>query len=103
LEYSILAFSLLRSQLFERGMPKSTKTIYSKRSTQLRAVLKELRTERGLGQEELAKRVKLTQSMVAKIESGERRLDVIELTRWCDALGITLMDFVARFERARGK
>jgi transcriptional regulator with XRE-family HTH domain len=83
-------------------MPKSIKSIYSKQSKVLRALLRQLRSEKGLGQDELAKRVKMTQSIVAKVESGERRLDVVELTRWCEALDISLLDFIARFERLRG-
>jgi ribosome-binding protein aMBF1 (putative translation factor) len=101
LEYSILGLSLLRSLSGGRDMAKSIKTIYSKRSKELRDLLKQIRTEKGLGQAELAKRIKMTQSIVAKIESGERRLDVVELTRWCDALGISLVDFVTRFDHLR--
>jgi transcriptional regulator with XRE-family HTH domain len=80
-------------------MAKSIKTIYSKQSKQLRRLLKEIRTGKGIRQSDLAKRLKVSQSIVAKVESGERRLDVVELTRWCAALGVTLTDFVSRFER----
>ncbi len=63
-------------------------------------VLRDLRLERGVTQVELADRLKVDQSLVSKVERRERRLDVAELRRVCVALGITLTDFVARFERA---
>ena len=104
--YAILAYlnlpiTLLRSLSRGRDMAKSNKTIYSKQSRQLREVLKELRTEQGVRQDEIARRLKIDQSMVARVESGERRLDVVELIRWCDALGVSVAEFVTRFERLR--
>jgi transcriptional regulator with XRE-family HTH domain len=83
-------------------MAKSNKTIYSRQSKLLRQLLKEIRTGKGLGQDEVAKRLRMDQSMVARIESGERRLDVVELTRWCDAVDISLLEFVTKFEQLRG-
>ena len=63
-------------------------------------VLRDLRLERGVTQVELAERLKVDQSLVSKVERRERRLDVAELRRVCVALGVPLIDFVARFERA---
>lgn len=42
-----------------------------------------------LTQSELAKRLKCHQSFVARIESGERRIDVIELIVLARALGVS--------------
>ncbi len=39
-------------------------------------------------------------SFVSKYESGERRLDLIELREICEALKISLADFVNRFEES---
>jgi hypothetical protein len=33
-------------------------------------------------------------SYVSKCESGERRVDVVELAQFCRAYGITLIDFL---------
>jgi len=33
-------------------------------------------------------------------ESGERRLDILELRRMCDVMGITLVEFAIRLEQA---
>jgi transcriptional regulator with XRE-family HTH domain len=62
------------------------------------ALLRDVRTEAGLRQEDLAKKLKQSQSFVSKYESGERRLDLLELKQICRAVGLTLSEFVRRFE-----
>lgn len=50
-----------------------------------------LRRERGrsaLTQAELAGRLRRPQSYVAKVETGERRLDVVEFVEYARALGL---------------
>lgn len=63
------------------------------------SLLRQVRIEAGLRQEDLAKALGMPQSVVSKFESGERRLDLLELRDVCQALGISLVDFVRRFER----
>jgi transcriptional regulator with XRE-family HTH domain len=65
---------------------------------QLQALLKEVRNESGLRQADLAERLDQPQSFVSKYESGERRLDVLELRQVCEVLGISLQQFVTRLE-----
>jgi len=65
-------------------------------------LLRSLREETGIRQMDLAKRLRKPQSFVSKYESGERRLDVIELREVCLALGISLEEFVRRFEDSLG-
>lgn len=60
--------------------------------------LKKTREDIGVTQIQIAKKLKITQSQVSKIERGERRLDFIELRRWLRALGVPISDFVTRFE-----
>ncbi len=60
--------------------------------------LKKTREDVGLTQIDLAKKLKITQSQVSKIERGERRLDFIELRRWLRALKVPIPDFVTGFE-----
>ena len=62
-------------------------------------LLKELRTAKNLTQSQLADRLKLPQSYVSKYETGERRLDFIETSDVCDALGIGLDEFAGLFLR----
>jgi transcriptional regulator with XRE-family HTH domain len=61
-------------------------------------LLRATREEKGLTQMELAAALGKPQSFISKIESGERRLDLVELREVCRALGITLTTFVERFE-----
>ena len=53
----------------------------------LRSVLKSERLRVGLRQSALAKRLGKPQSYFAKIEVGERRLDLLEFIDLCDAIG----------------
>lgn len=45
------------------------------------------RKEAGLKQSELADRLNVYQSFIARIESGERRVDVVEFVRLSEVLG----------------
>lgn len=70
--------------------------------------LEELRAARervGMSQIELAERIGEHQTFVSKCEWGIRRLDIVELKRWTDALGIGLVGFAKvldqRLERNR--
>jgi len=64
----------------------------------LQALLRSLRTKAGLRQVDLARKLGQPQSFVSKFESGERRLDVLELRQICRILGISLEQFAARLE-----
>jgi len=65
----------------------------------LRDLLRQIRTDAGFTQAELAERLGVPQSFVSKYESGERRLDILELKEVCQALGSSLLDFVRRLEK----
>ncbi|WP_100523977.1 helix-turn-helix domain-containing protein [Mycobacteroides abscessus] len=71
------------------------KSLYSEQYQQLCAVLRELRRAAGLTQVEVAKRLDVPQSFVSKYESGERRLDVIELRHVAEAIGTTLQTVIS--------
>jgi transcriptional regulator with XRE-family HTH domain len=64
----------------------------------LQALLREVRNDAGLRQADLAERLGQPQSFVSKYESGERRLDILELRQVCEILGIPLHDFIRRLE-----
>jgi transcriptional regulator with XRE-family HTH domain len=63
----------------------------------LAALLRQVRVEADLTQGQVAKGIGQTQSYVSKYESGEQRLDLIELEAVCKAVGISLTDFVRRY------
>lgn len=73
------------------------KSLSATRQKQLTALLREVREEAGLRQIDVAKRLGQPQSFVSKYESGERRLDLLELERICDACGMDLVEFVRRY------
>lgn len=64
--------------------------------------LREARERRGVTQQDLARRLGVTQPFISKCERGERRIDVIELRDWCRALGISLVSFVRNIDRPKG-
>ena len=60
-------------------------------------ILRQYRLESGLTQAQLAERINETQSFVSKYESGEQRLDLYELEKICDAIGVPLMEFIGKY------
>ncbi|MFH1782808.1 MAG: helix-turn-helix transcriptional regulator [Candidatus Omnitrophota bacterium] len=55
------------------------KTIYTKAHKELVKRLISARKKAGLKQEEVAKRLGRTQSYLSKLESGQRRLDIVQI------------------------
>jgi transcriptional regulator with XRE-family HTH domain len=75
------------------------KSLHSHHQKQLQFLLRKIRIESGFSQKILAQILCRPQSFISKYESGERRLDLIELKQVCSALGISLKIFVNRFEK----
>lgn len=61
-------------------------------------LLRKIRLEADLRQQDLAERLNRPQSFVSKYESGERRLDLLEVRAICEACDTSLPAFVRRFE-----
>lgn len=61
--------------------------------------LYQLRISQGLKQQDIALKLKVPQSFISKIESGERRLDLIELRMICKCLNTDLVEFVIQLEK----
>lgn len=51
--------------------------------------LRALRIDRGVLQTELARRLDVPQQYVSRYESGETRMDIVQLWRYCRALGVS--------------
>ena len=64
-------------------------------------LLRELRKQKGLTQSQVAKGIGAKQAFVSKYETGERRLDFLDLVAICDVLSISVVKFAERFEIAR--
>ncbi len=56
----------------------------------------ELRKLKGLSQEDLAKRVKISRPSLAQIELGNRHIDILEFQTISQVLGFALDDFISR-------
>jgi len=61
-------------------------------------LLKDVRRESGLSGPAIQKMLKRPNSYIAKVESGEKRLDVLELKEFCNACGTTLHEFAIRLD-----
>jgi len=75
------------------------KSIYSTDQVELLKLLREKRKRAGLSQANLAKRLGRSQSFISKYESGQLRLDLVELRSICQSLGISVSSFVRQFEK----
>jgi len=73
------------------------------RYDRLRKNLVQARRESGLSQQEVAARVGKPQSFVSKLESGERRLDVVEFLDVCLALGVSPATVIGRLGEKGGE
>ena len=75
------------------------RTTYLPETNLLKALLREVRERAGLRQVDVAKRIHRHQSFVSEYETGQRRLDLIELREVSLACGTTLRKLVNEFER----
>lgn len=74
------------------------KSLYSPDQNKLQTLLRQIRVDANLTQADLAQILSRPQSFISKYESGERRLDIIELKEVCFAVGLSLADFAKRLE-----
>ncbi len=66
----------------------------------LEELLKRIRQDKGIRQVELAEKLGVPQSFISKYESGDRRLDILELRQVCEAVGISLQEFIQKLEES---
>lgn len=89
----------LRQPLKRLGsLVKMKKSRYSKKYTRLLRTLRQVRKSAGLTQAEVGKRFGTHASFVSKCESGERRIDVVELAEFCRLYKVTLSEFLKMSE-----
>ena len=63
-------------------------------------LLRGMRMHAKLRQIDVDKQLGYQQSFVSKYESGERRLDLLELEQVCNACGSSLTELVTSYQRA---
>jgi|SRR5215211_3050919 len=75
------------------------KNIRLNQQKKLLALLRGVRVEAGLTQSELASRLGTDQTFVSKYETGERRLDILELREVCQAIGTDFLAFSRKLDK----
>jgi DNA-binding XRE family transcriptional regulator len=75
------------------------KNIRLNQQKKLLVLLRGLRVEAGLTQGDLASRLGTDQTFISKYESGERRLDILELREVCQVIGIDFVAFIRRLDK----
>lgn len=76
------------------------KTIYRHEHDVLVTLLKKYRKEAGMTQIECSKALKRPQSFMSDVETGSRRLDIIQLRDLCKVLGVGLTELVQELEES---
>lgn len=76
-----------------------SRTIGSARQQRLADLIVEKRKRAGLTQAYVAKRLKRYQSFIAILESGQRRIDVIELMEIADIIGFDPVDIIKQLKK----
>lgn len=80
-----------------------SRTLVSPRHEALTRFLIDKRKRAGLTQAELAVKLGRYQSFVATVESGQRRIDVIELLDLADAIGFDAREAIKMLRSVRPK
>jgi transcriptional regulator with XRE-family HTH domain len=75
---------------------RTSKTIYSKDHIFIVERLKKARTEAGLDQERAGRLLGKSQSYISKIESGQRRIDIVQLKKFGQIYKKPLEYFLSR-------
>ena len=75
-----------------------TKTLNSSQHRVFQELFVEERKRTGITHKTLAERLGVDRSAVTRIETGERRVDIVELQQICEVMGISLVDFVKQYE-----
>lgn len=75
------------------------KAALAKRRRHMTEVIAELRQEAGLTQSQVAARLGTDQSTYSKIENGVRRMDLIEVLAWAEAVGVDPNEIIGRIRK----
>jgi transcriptional regulator with XRE-family HTH domain len=68
---------------------------YKERYSAFLERFRQARTESGLSQEEVADRLGVSQSLISRAESGDRRIDIIELQAFAELYRKSLVFFLS--------
>lgn len=74
------------------------KSIHDQGYRRMISLLRRKREERNITQGQLAEKLSVNQTVVSKIETCERRIDIIELHKICIALNISFINFISEID-----
>jgi ribosome-binding protein aMBF1 (putative translation factor) len=94
----ILKWNYSKSRKFWRFSRAVTKSLHSATYQQLTVLLTSTRLKSGLTQQKVADALKTHQSYIAKVEGGERRIDVVEFMELARALGVAPSALLKKLE-----
>jgi transcriptional regulator with XRE-family HTH domain len=77
------------------------KSVHTAEYAALRSELRKMREDAGLSQRDLASRLKVAHSWVAKVETGERRIDLVEFGWFAAACGVAPLTVLERLGTKR--
>ena len=81
-----------------------TNKSWDERRVKLRELLRELRKKKdNMSQGDLGKIIGKPQSFVSKYESGERKLDYVELIEICQVFNLNMVEFDALYQKKMKK
>lgn len=63
------------------------------------ALLRQKRELAGITQIQLSNKLGVSQTIISKIETCERRIDVIELIDICNVINVSFVDFLNEFNK----
>lgn len=91
---------MAQKQKTSQSPARQSRSRFSDEYSVLLSQLIAARQASGVTQTEIATRLGKTQSHVSMCENREREISIMDLWRWCDALGIKVSDFMRQFEQA---
>ncbi len=77
-----------------------SKSVYTEEYRMFLAMLVEVRQKAGLSQQQVADRLGRPQSYVSRYESGQTRIDTVELVRLARVIGFDAASMVRKIDRA---
>lgn len=72
------------------------RSVYTAAYQRMLRALRKARTDAGLTQVEVARKLKRPQSFVSNCESGERRVDLIEAWEFAQLYGCSVLEFLPK-------
>ena len=96
---ALYGFCIKPGRLYPAPQGKAIdKSVFTEEYEVFLRLLRETRQDAQLTQRQMAERLQHHQAFVSRSETGERRLDVIELRVLCKAMGVPLRKFIDRLE-----